>query len=195
MPSEWASDARVDREKIDRARKNAEDLFKPRPQPRPVDTVAPAENSVPSTESQPLRQPRIFRVLPAVPMKAAEVETPAQPKPTRLRRTVRRETGTIPGSQFGRIRTLTSYGMTQAQVAELYGVSVDEIERSLIGKNYRASIWGPSCTKRHSGAYLSRCATESGYRPQGAATADIAEVDLQRKDLRSVGRDVQKGHA
>ena len=62
-------------------------------------------------------------------MKAAEIETPTQPKPTRLRRTVRRETGTIPASQFGRIRTLTSYGMTQAQVAELYGVSVDEIER------------------------------------------------------------------
>ena len=129
MPSEWASDARVDREKIDRARQNAEDLFKPRPQPEPVDTVAPAENSVPSTESQPRRQPRIFRVLPAVPAKAAEVETPAPPKPTRLRRTATRETGTIPASQFGRIRTLTSYGMTEAQVAELYGVSIDEIER------------------------------------------------------------------
>jgi hypothetical protein len=63
-----------------------------------------------------------------VSAKAAEAETPALPKPTRLRRTVRRETR-IPASQFGRIRTLTSYGMTQAQVAELYGVSVDEIER------------------------------------------------------------------
>jgi hypothetical protein len=62
-------------------------------------------------------------------MKAAEVETPAQPKPTRLRRTLRRATGRIPASQFGRIRTLTSYGMTQAQVAELYSVSVEEIER------------------------------------------------------------------
>jgi hypothetical protein len=129
LPSEWASDARVDREKIDRARQNAEDLFKPRPQPRPVDTVAPAENSVPSTESQARRQPRIFSALPAAPMKAAEVETPGQPNPTRRRRTVRRETGKIAASQFGRIRALTSYGMTQAQVAELYGVRVDEIER------------------------------------------------------------------
>ena len=129
MPSEWASDARVDREKIDRARQNAEDLFKPRPQPRPVDTVAPAENSVPSTESQARRQPRIFSALPAAPMKAAEVETPGQSNPTRRRRTLRRETGKILASQFGRIRALTSYGMTQAQVAELYGVRVDEIER------------------------------------------------------------------
>ena len=62
-------------------------------------------------------------------MKAAEVETPARPKPTRRRRTARREAGTIPAPQFGRIRALTSYGMTQAQVAELYGVSVDEIEQ------------------------------------------------------------------
>ena len=129
MPSEWASDARVDREKIDRARKNAEDLFKPRPQPRPVDKAAPAESSAPSTELQPRRQPRIFSALPAAPMKAAEVESPSQPKTTRPRRTLRRETATIPASQFGRIRTLTSYGMTQAQVAELYGVGLDEIER------------------------------------------------------------------
>jgi len=62
-------------------------------------------------------------------MKAAEVEPPTQPKPTRRQRTVRRETRTIPASQFGRIRALTNYGMTQAQVADLYGVSVDEIER------------------------------------------------------------------
>ena len=129
MPSEWASDASVDREKIDRARQNAEDLFKPRPQHRPVDVAAPAENSVPSTESQPRRQPRIFSVLPAVPVKAAEVETPARPRPTRRQRTVRRGTGTIPASQFGRIRALTNYGMTQAQVADLYAVSVEEIER------------------------------------------------------------------
>jgi plasmid maintenance system antidote protein VapI len=62
-------------------------------------------------------------------MKAAEVETPGQSNPTRRRRTLRRETGKILASQFGRIRALTSYGMTQAQVAELYGVRVDEIER------------------------------------------------------------------
>ena len=129
MPSEWPSDARADREKIDRARQNAEDLFKPRPHPRPLDTAGPAENRVPSTESQPGRQPRIFRVLPAVPTKAGEVETPARSKPTRRRQTVRREAGTIPAPQFGHIRALTSYGMTQAQVAELYGVSVDETER------------------------------------------------------------------
>ena len=35
----------------------------------------------------------------------------------------------IPASQFGRVRALAGYGMTWAQVAELYGVTVDEIER------------------------------------------------------------------
>jgi hypothetical protein len=41
----------------------------------------------------------------------------------------KRETPEISASQFGRVRALTSYGMTRAQVAELYGVTVDEIER------------------------------------------------------------------
>ena len=129
MPSEWSTDAEVDREKIDRARKNAEDLFKPRPQLKPVDRVAATESSDLSTQSEPRRQPRIFRVLPAPPARAADVETPAQPKPPRGRRMVRRGSRAIPSSQFGRIRALTSYGMTQAQVAELYDVSVEEIER------------------------------------------------------------------
>jgi hypothetical protein len=129
LPSEWRTDAQVDREKIDRARKNAEDLFKPRPQLRPVETVAPTESSDPSTKPPTRRQPRIFRVLPPPPPKAADLEAAARPKPPRQRRAVRRESRAIPSSQFGRIRALTSYGMTQAQVAELYDVSVDEIER------------------------------------------------------------------
>jgi hypothetical protein len=42
---------------------------------------------------------------------------------------IRRETREIPATQLGRVRALTRYGMTRAQVAELYGVTVDEIER------------------------------------------------------------------
>jgi hypothetical protein len=62
-------------------------------------------------------------------MAAEKGEAPAEPKSTRPERTVRRATGSIPAAQFGRVRALASYGMTQAQVAELYGVGVDEIER------------------------------------------------------------------
>ncbi len=37
---------------------------------------------------------------------------------------------------MGRVRALTSYGMTRAQVAELYDVSIDEIERIIRGPVY-----------------------------------------------------------
>jgi hypothetical protein len=133
--TEWPLDDHTDREKIDRARRNAEDLFKPRPQSAPAaDATATAENSVLSAE-QPRRQPRIFRIPPVVPMSAAKGEAPAEPKSTRRQRTVKRNTGAVPAAQFGRVRALASYGMTQAQVAELYGVGVDEIERIIKQSN------------------------------------------------------------
>jgi hypothetical protein len=127
--TEWPLDDHTDREKLDRARRNAEDLFKPRPQSGPADKTAPTENSVASAEHQPRRQPRIFRIPPVVPMAAEKGEATAEPKSTRPERSARRDTGAIPATQFGRVRALASYGMTQAQVAELYGVGVDEIER------------------------------------------------------------------
>ena len=130
MPSEWPIDAEVDRTKIDKARKIAEDLFKPKVQLRPVSPVAPAEDPVSSADSPPRRQPRVFRALPVVvPTKGAETAAAAQPKPPRRRSAVTRDARVIPASQFGRIRALTQYGMTEAQVAELYHVSVGEIER------------------------------------------------------------------
>ena len=64
-----------------------------------------------------------------MPMDTAKVEPAAEPKQIRRKAATKREVREIPASQFGRVRTLTKYGMTQAQVAELYGVAVDEIER------------------------------------------------------------------
>ena len=63
------------------------------------------------------------------PMTTAKVEPAAEPKRTRRKAVIRREAREIPVSQFGRVRALTNYGMTRAQVAELYGVIVDEIEK------------------------------------------------------------------
>lgn len=57
------------------------------------------------------------------------MEPAAEPKQIRRKATTKRETRDIPLSQFGRVRTLTSYGMTAAQVAELYGVAVGAIDR------------------------------------------------------------------
>ena len=129
MPTDWqTASARNDRERSNRTRQNAEELFKPKQQTtRDVPMSAP--NVASSTETQPRRQPRIFSIPPAVPISAAKVEPGAEPKQIRRKVTAERETGEIPVSQFGRVRTLTSYGMTRAQVAELYGVAVDEIDR------------------------------------------------------------------
>jgi hypothetical protein len=127
--TEWQSaDDRNGRERINRARQAAEDLFKPTRQNTAVDLPAPAPNAVLSAEQQPRRQPRIFAVEPRVPV-SRKIETPVKPQPMQRKAVIRRGTGTVPPSQVGRVRALTSYGMTRAQVAELYGVTVDEIER------------------------------------------------------------------
>jgi hypothetical protein len=62
-------------------------------------------------------------------MTTAKVEPAAEPKVIRRRAAIKREAHEIPASQFGRVRALTNYGMTQAQVADLYEVTIDEIDR------------------------------------------------------------------
>jgi hypothetical protein len=108
-----------DRERITRARQAAEALFTSKP---PV-----SRPSVPDTRSadQAARKPRVLRIIsPTVPIRGEELETrvaPAEPPMPRE----------IPRSQFARIRALARYGMTVAQVADVYGVAVGEIERIL----------------------------------------------------------------
>ena len=68
-------------------------------------------------------------VPPVVPMGQSKPVNAAVPKPIQRRGPVRREIRHIQPSQFGRVRALANYGMTQAEVAELYGVSIGEIER------------------------------------------------------------------
>jgi hypothetical protein len=135
LPTDWqTAGARNDRDRINRARQNAEDLFKPTQQLTRADVPASAPNDAPSAVHQPRRQPRILAIPPVVPMNTAKVEPAAEPKQIRRVAAMGRETRQIPASQFGRVRTLTKYGMTQAQVAELYGVTVQEIER-IIGRS------------------------------------------------------------
>jgi hypothetical protein len=130
LPTDWQSaSARHDREGMNRARQIAEDLFKPKQQTTHADVPTSAPSDASSAEHQPRRQPRIFAIPPIVPMSAAEVEPAGEPKQMLRKATAKRETRQIAVSQFGRVRTLTSYGMTRAQVAELYGVAVDEIDR------------------------------------------------------------------
>jgi hypothetical protein len=129
LPTDWqTASARNDRERINRTRQNAEDLFKPKQRPPREDVPTSTPNDAPSAEHQPRRQPRIFTIPPVASMTTAKVEPAAEPKQVRAP-AIGRETRQIPVSQFGRVRTLTKYGMTRAQVAELYGVIVDEVER------------------------------------------------------------------
>jgi hypothetical protein len=131
--TEWElADDRNNREKINRARQAAEDLFKPTQQTASAELPASASDAVSSGAQQPRRQPRIFTLPPRVSVNA-EDETPTAPKPIRRKAAPQRKTESVPSSHAGRVRVLTSYGMTRAQVAELYGVSVDEIERIIRG--------------------------------------------------------------
>jgi hypothetical protein len=127
--TEWQSaDDRNGREKITRARQAAEDLFKPTQQDNGSDVLRPASAGTPA-EPEPRRQPRIFAVPPRAPI-TAPVERPAGPKQIQRKAVAtKHQTRAVPPSQVGRVRALTNYGMTPAQVADLYDVSLGEIER------------------------------------------------------------------
>jgi hypothetical protein len=127
--TDWQSaDDRNNREKTNRARRAAEDLFRPAQPAAGADLPVPAPNVVSPPEQQSRRQPRIFAVPSRVPT-SAKIETPSEPEPEGESAVNQRDSVTVPPSQVGRIRALASYGMTRAQVAQLYGVTVDEIER------------------------------------------------------------------
>ena len=130
--TEWhAADEQNNRDKLDRAREAAEALFTPTQESKDRELPEATGSNAGSTEQQSKRQPRIFTIPPQRPA-TAEAETPPKPKPSPREPATRRR-GAVPPMQIGRVRALATYGMTTAQVAELYGVTVDEIERVLDG--------------------------------------------------------------
>ena len=105
------------RERIGQARQAAEALFtKPR--------VAMPSVSELSKTVKTARKPRVLPMIspPLVPVLPDQAETAIAPSPP---------AGEIPRSQLARIRGWVRYGMTIAQVAQVYGVAVTEIERIL----------------------------------------------------------------
>jgi len=104
-----------DRARITNARRAAEELFKPKPQ-APRETAPDAL----SPGGQSPREPRILAISPAAPIRGAAVATPVSPKQP-----------TMPAIPVSRIRTWVKYGMTVSQVAQVYKVTVEEIERIL----------------------------------------------------------------
>jgi len=130
LQTDWqTADARNDRDRIDRARQEAENLFRPK-QAAPHIEAAEVNGRSP-TDSHPPRQPRVFRIPPVVPMATARGDVPTARVRAPRQRPERRATLKIPAAQFGRVRALVDYGMTRTQVAELYGVGIDEVERIL----------------------------------------------------------------
>jgi hypothetical protein len=129
--AEWqSSDDQNNREKINRARQAAEDLFKRGPRaPQGGIAGATVDPAAPTHQSGG-RQPRIFNLPPRVPL-VTRAETRPELKPVRRKSVVKAPASVVPASQFGRVRTLARYGMTPAQVAELYDAAVSEIERIL----------------------------------------------------------------
>ncbi|MGC2201309.1 MAG: hypothetical protein WA633_14340 [Stellaceae bacterium] len=136
--SEWQSaDDRNNREKINRARQAAEDLFKPTNRAPATDPPNAPPNNGGSAEQPQRRQPRIFTI-PSRPQADPKPEAPAAPERTTRKQASKPGAGAVPPSHRGRVRALTSYGMTPAQVAELYGVTVGEIERIINTPAYSA---------------------------------------------------------
>ena len=133
---EWQSaDERNSREKTSRARQAAEDLFK-RAQPAVNAEVArPNSNVGTPQEPEPRRQPRIFTVPPRLAQQP-NVEPPTAVEPIRRKTIAKPPPRTVPPSQIGRVCALATYGMTPVQVAELYGVTVGEIDRILKSPAY-----------------------------------------------------------
>jgi hypothetical protein len=105
-----------DREQIVRARSAAEALFAPKPQI----TVQPVSETLQAPHP---RQPRVLPILPAGSIPHETVDTPAAAE--------RPAAPEIPVKKRPRVRTLVKYGMSVSQVADLYRVPVETIERIL----------------------------------------------------------------
>jgi hypothetical protein len=62
-------------------------------------------------------------------MSADKPEAPASSAPRQRQSNARRKVQRIPASAHGRIKALVTYGMSVADVADLYGVPVSDIVR------------------------------------------------------------------
>lgn len=120
MTDRHAAGDRDDRERINRARATAEDLFRPKRSTAPAELGASDAAPLGSADQQLPRQPRIIPIRHAAPTNTANTEPRAELKP---------EAPQIRASQYGRVRALLNYGMTREQVADHYKVPVTEIDR------------------------------------------------------------------
>lgn len=128
MPHDWQpTHVHDDRQKVNKAREAAEALFKPTKQIERTE-VAKSASVTPSQVEHPApRTPRIIAI-PSTMSLADETVAPLTGSRPRSRRERSRRREKIPAAQHHRVRTLAQYGMTLAEVADFYRVSVDAIE-------------------------------------------------------------------
>jgi hypothetical protein len=108
-----------DRERLARAREAAEALFTSKP---PAAEGPASQGAAPG--EQTARKPRVLAILPRAPARQAPPAAPVARAPRKPRG--------ISRSQHARIRTWVEYGMTAAEVAEVYGAAIGDIERILM---------------------------------------------------------------
>jgi hypothetical protein len=113
---------------MNKAREAAEALFTTKKQVERTEAPTSAPSVLTQVEQHAHREPRIFAISSAIPVAENFVEEAVGQNPKPKRGTSRRRVK-IPAAQHDRVRTLVMYGMTFAEVADLYGVPVDVIER------------------------------------------------------------------
>lgn len=121
-----AVDHRSDTVRV-RAREAAEALFKPKPSaPHVPVSSAPEAAGTPEPPPQQQRKPRIIAIPPPPPR--APSPPPRDTAPAR-HAAKPSASGKIDEADYGRIRALATHGLTLVQVAELYDVPLQTIER------------------------------------------------------------------
>ena len=100
-----------DRERLSSARRAAEALFAQKPQPLTPSGAGPGHPAE-------AYKPRVLPALPPAPIRQEKLD--AAPASAALE---------IPARKRAHVRALVKYGMTMQQVAELYGVPVETVER------------------------------------------------------------------
>jgi hypothetical protein len=115
-----------DRDRANKARQAAEALFAPKQQAveSPAAPTRPAADDRVSAASRASSAPVLRNALPVI--RKSEAAPPA----TRNTDDEAAAPG-IPASHVTRIRTWLRYGMKIAEVAQIYGVEIDDIERVL----------------------------------------------------------------
>jgi hypothetical protein len=108
-----------DHEGINTARQAAEALFAPKRR-----VAEPLNPAAVASVDQTARKPRILSAVRVQPARVEAIEAS-------INRTPPKPHEKIAASQLGRIRTWLKYGMTISQVANVYGVTISDIERIL----------------------------------------------------------------